>query len=204
MMEIYMFEALVTHTRLRIAFALLALCALGSPGRADRASNQAAKVHYEAGTKHYDLSEFADALAEFKEAYRLKPDPVFLFNIAQCHRLLKQPQDAISFYRSYLRRSPDAPNRTEVEGMIASLQDQIDHPPPVTPTPEPKVEPTPVPVAAEVVAAPPAPPKKQPIYKKWWLWTAVAGGVVAIGLGVGLGVGLTRGHAPNQFTGVTF
>lgn len=39
----------------------------------------------------------------------------------------------------------------------------------------------------ELIAAPP----KKPVYKRWYVWTAV-GLVVAAGVGVGLGVGLTR------------
>ena len=77
----------------------------------------------------------------------------------------------------------------------------------VAPAPAPEIAPTPAPVivvapAAEIVAAPP--PKPTPVYRKWWLWTAV-GAVVVVGLGVGLGVGLTRdGHTTPTFSGVAF
>jgi len=46
-----------------------------------------------------------------------------------------------------------------------------------------------------------APPKKTPVYKKWWLWTIV--GAVAVGAGVGLGVGLTT-QTNRTYPGVTF
>ena len=65
------------------------------------------------------------ALDDFKEAYRLKDDPVFLYNIAQCYRIMNKNEEALNFYRSYLRRAPDAPNRAEVETKIAALQDAI-------------------------------------------------------------------------------
>jgi hypothetical protein len=49
------------------------------------------------------------------------------------------------------------------------------------------------------------PPPRQPVYKKWWLWTIVVG-VVAVGVGVGLGVGLTSsaGYPGTMATNGTF
>ena len=104
-----------------ISFAFLCLClaAVPAPVRAEDAA--AAKAKYESGVQHYDLSEFEPALADFKEAYRNKPDPAFLYNIAQCHRRLGHTDDAIAFYQSYLRRAPDAKNREEVERRISEL-----------------------------------------------------------------------------------
>jgi tetratricopeptide (TPR) repeat protein len=87
--------------------------------RADDAA--VAKAKYESGVRHYDLSEWEPALLDFKEAYRNKPDPVFLYNIAQCHRKLGHAEEAITFYQTYLRRAPDANNREEVERRISEL-----------------------------------------------------------------------------------
>ena len=41
-------------------------------------------------------------------------DPVFLYNIAQCHRLLGENAEAVRFYRRYLEAAPAAsvPNVT--------------------------------------------------------------------------------------------
>src|SRR5688572_21912599 len=70
---------------------------------------------YQEGTQHYNLSEFEEAVAAYREAYRLRPDAVFLFNIAQSYRMLKRYAQAAQFYKSYLRVRPDASNRGEVE-----------------------------------------------------------------------------------------
>jgi len=51
---------------------------------------------------------------------------------------------------------------------------------------------TPAPAGALVSSAPP-PDKKTPLYKKWWLWTAVAA-VAVVGVGVGVGVAETTPH----------
>ena len=52
--------------------------------------------------------------------------PGFLYNIAQAYRRRRTPQKAIFFYKGYLRNSPKAHNRAEVEQKIAALQKQID------------------------------------------------------------------------------
>ena len=81
-----------------------------------------AKACYKRGRTHYQLGEYREALKEFKEAYRLKPDASFLYNIAQCHRQLGELADAIKFYGNYLREAPDAANRDEVERQVRELK----------------------------------------------------------------------------------
>ena len=155
-----------------------------------------ARAFFRTATQHYDLSEFAEALHDFKEAYRNFEDPSFLFNIAQCHRNLGQKEPAVRFFKVYLSKVPDAPNKAEVRDLIAKLElaladERKTQTAPPQGTLETKLpEPSPAPVA--VVAPSPAPIKAdKPVYKKWWLWTAV-GVVVAAGVGIGLGVGLSQ------------
>lgn len=167
----------------------LLLVLISIPAFADPAGNLA-REHYQKGTTLYELGKFHDAAVEYEEAYKAKSDPALLFNIGQAYRLAGEAKPAVTAYRSFLRKLPDAPNRVEVEAHIAKLQKQLDEQasPPPTVTPKPPWPETPV---APVVQAVP-PPKRTPVYKRWWLWTAV-GGVVAAGLAVGLGVGLTQG-----------
>ena len=194
--------------------ALTILLVLTSLTTARAENKAAARASFASGTSHYDLAEYEPALTDFKEAYRNFPDPNFLFNIAQCHRQLGQNDDAIRFYRTYLSKVPQAPNQREIRAMITKLeklsaeQRAAAPPPVVTPAPvvaaPPVVTPAPpvavVPAPVVVVAAAPA-PREKPLYKRWWLWTAV-GGAVAIGLGVGLGVGLS--HADNATASSSF
>jgi tetratricopeptide (TPR) repeat protein len=87
-----------------------------------RADGGDAKARYMSAQSHYNLNEFAEALQDFKEAYRIYPDPAFLFNIAQCERQLGDFDEAIKFYRSYLRNKPDATNAKEVQRKIDELK----------------------------------------------------------------------------------
>ncbi len=192
---------------------VLSLLTMAATARAE--DIEAAKAAYKAGAKHFNLGEYQPALERFKEAYRQHEDPLFLFNIAQCQRLLGHSSEAVLSFRAYLREAKHAGNRADVERLIEKLQQEIamqeeeKKQPPQSMTPEETAQqqqqqqvvvqpqPTPAPAVEVVVATAPA-PEKTPVYKKWWLWTAV--GVVAIGLGVGLGVGLSHSAYPSAST----
>ncbi len=166
-----------------------------------------ARQLYQRARQHYNLGEFADALRDFKEAYRNYEEPSLLFNIGQCERQLDHKREAAAAYRAYLRNAGDVPNRKEVEDIIALLDKAIadesaarkqpsQEPLPMPATPAPTGTPTTPPAesATAVTASATPAPARTPVYKRWWLWTAV--GVVAAGAAVGLGVGLTRTPAP--------
>ena len=190
-----------------------ATAAFGKPA-AQSPQTLEAKRQYELGIASFNLQEFDKAVLAFEEGYRLRPDPVFLYNLGQSHRLLGHHERAAYFYRAYLRTAPDATNRAEVEARVASLekllatQRDVAKPPdgtiaPTDPSTKPEPQPAPVVVAphdAVVVSA--TPRQKQPIYKKWWLWTIV--GVAAVGLGVGLGLGLTQTSASPSYPNLHF
>jgi tetratricopeptide (TPR) repeat protein len=168
--------------------------------RADNVS--LAREHYQKGTTLYELSKFGEAAAEYEEAYKAKPDPALLFNIGQAYRLAGKPEAALRSYRSYLHKLPDASNRVEVEAHIERLQKAIDEqakaaapPPPPAVVPAPSVAPS-GPASATAMGQPTlvAHAPREPIYRRWWLWTAV-GGAVAVGLTVGLVVGLVPNNA---------
>jgi hypothetical protein len=99
-----------------------------------------ARQLFQQGSKYYDLGQFDKAIEAWQQGYDQKPDPGFLYNIAQAHRQKQDAAKAIFFYKGYLRNSPKAHNRVEVEKRIAELQKQLDAgtPPPAnTTTPPP-------------------------------------------------------------------
>lgn len=179
--------------------AILALTEDVAHGQGGGDNAAAAKAHYATGVRHFDLSEFDKALAEFKDAYRNKPDPVFLYNIGQCHRKLGHTDEAITFYQSYLRRAPDAKNREEVERRIAELQSLREaETASIAKTSGDSSQPSPLSLqahqkaVAQTAASPvstaavefssqdqSAPQPGSAVYKRWWFWTAI--GAVAAG-----------------------
>jgi tetratricopeptide (TPR) repeat protein len=180
----------------------------------DESQVSAAKQHYAAATKFYDLAEYEGALREFKEAYRAVEDPAFLFNIAQCHRKLGHNQDAITFYRNYLRRAPQAANRAEVDRRIAELERAPSAPPPEppagnpTPAEDAQVAPLvldlPAPAAATspraeptLVASPAPAAAETPFYRRGWFW--IVTGVVVAGAATTIIVLSTRAESAGLF-----
>jgi tetratricopeptide (TPR) repeat protein len=85
----------------------------------------AAREHYQKGTSYYDLGRWTDAIKEFEAAYEIKNDPALLYNLAQSYRQAGNSEQALHFYRTYLRRVPKAPNRAEIEGRISQLEQLI-------------------------------------------------------------------------------
>ena len=192
--------------------ALAFLMVLGLATTTARADDVAlARQHYQKGTTLYELSKFSEAAAEYEEAYKAKPDPALLFNIGQAYRLAGKLEPALRSYRSYLHKLPDASNRAEVEAHIARLQQAIDEQakaksqPATAAAPAPALAPS-TPASATSLSQPTvvARAPRQPLYRRWWLWTAV-GGVVVAGLAVGLAVGLTPANAsgPTNTVGVS-
>ena len=97
----------------------------GAVGKVAEAETIAkAKALFAEGNQHYSLGEFDQAMASYSLAYRLKPLPAFLFNIAQCHRKLGHYKDAIAMYQNYLVGVPDAANKDVVESLIKEAKDR--------------------------------------------------------------------------------
>src|SRR5215831_19161982 len=117
-----------------------------------------ARAHFQQGDTFFKLDKYAAALQEFEQAYLAKQDPSFLYNIAQCHRLMGNRVEAIRFYKRYLTDAPTAANRPVAQKHIRDLESALgaeeltgSHPatPPPTPgppaTPPPRTPPTPTP-----------------------------------------------------------
>ena len=85
----------------------------------------AAKEHYTRGTSFYDLGRYDDAIKEFEAAYQLKNDPAFLYNLAQSYRQAGNHEQAVHFYKTYLRYVPKAPNRADIEEKIKSEEQLV-------------------------------------------------------------------------------
>jgi hypothetical protein len=56
----------------------------------------------------------------------LTGDPTILFNIAQAYRQARNYEKAIQFYRSYLNRTRNPPNRAALEARIAELNELVE------------------------------------------------------------------------------
>jgi hypothetical protein len=154
-----------------VVAALIALAA--RPAQAQDAEK--ARQLFQQGSKSYDLGQFDKAIEAWQQGYDQKPDPGFLYNIAQAYRQKQDAAKAIFFYKGYLRNSPKAHNRAEVEQKIAALQKQAGDtggttpptnttttPPPNTITPPPPNTTTPPGPTVTVTSADNPPPTTAP------------------------------------------
>src|ERR1700761_7389720 len=99
---------------------ILIMGALASSARADELGE--ARQHYQNAQRAAELGEYDVAVREYAAAFHYQDDPAFLYDLGQVHRLAGHVSEAVRFYRMYLIKAPDAPNRAEVLGKLEALQ----------------------------------------------------------------------------------
>jgi tetratricopeptide (TPR) repeat protein len=194
-----------------LAAVVIATAAFGIPGHAatDKAGSEKAREHFKSGEAFFKLEKYKEALDEYEQGYMARSDASFLYNIAQCHRLMGNKTAALRFYRRFLDEATRVPNRPMVEQHIRDLEKAlaaapVDPPPPSAP-PTP---PLPPPIDLSAPASSAGDPalvgtpasgadanatrsSDEPLTKRWWFWPAV--GVVAVGVGIGAYLALRGG-----------
>lgn len=177
--------------------AVIAILALSGVAHADPAS-AAMRDHYNRGSTLFDLGRFGEAAREFEAAYEAKNDPALLYNIGQAYRADHDYAKALVAYRAFLRKSDDQSRRPEVETRIEELQQLVNEQNAKGRSPAPASAPDAPPESASVAPRQTpglelrsgAPAKtREPMYKKWWVWTIV--GVAAAGAATGVALALT-------------
>lgn len=167
-----------------------------------------AKQLYSEGVTEYNLGHYDQALTAFEMGYRVKQDSAFLFNIAQCQRMLNRYQDAERTYRAYLRENSTLPDSTrdQIQKLIADMQraqeEQRAKQPPTGTQPPGPTQPVETTALSKSAASTPRSQEltqnlqtartdtRRPVYKKPWFWATVIGGAVVVATGVALAVTL--------------
>jgi len=127
----------------------MAVLVAAGPATGADPKTERAREHFQLGDAYFKLEKYASALQEFEQAYLAKPDASFLYNIAQCHRLMGSRVEAVRFYRRYINEAPNAANRGVAEKHIKELETSLvdtpapsGHSPPIIPPPGPSSSPT--------------------------------------------------------------
>jgi tetratricopeptide (TPR) repeat protein len=171
----------------------------GGAGKSDARSQ--AKAAVEKAQVDYKLGRFQDALDGYRRAYELYQAPVLLFDIAQCHRNLGDPDKAIFFFEGYLREEtrPEPERRKLTQDLIDELRGQVQRQRaaamaaaaarPTTPAPRPirprvkleAIDQTRANTAPTLARAPEPASRRQQrsIATRWWFWTAIGGALAA-------------------------
>jgi hypothetical protein len=113
------------------------------------------------GVRLYQAGDGRGAEKAFKAGFALGHDPAFLVRLGEAQELAGAPREAADTYARYLRETPDASDRADIEARVARLTPAAV---PAAPAPSAEVPGElaapgqPAPGAPEVVVAAPPPP----------------------------------------------
>src|SRR6476659_7516997 len=107
--------------RLWAAIPILLWCAIAG---ADARQDQAARDAFKVGRAAYESGDYQLAYDKFKESFQLSHEPALLYNIASALQGLKRPHEAAEALRSFLRLSPNDPNKDRIDKRIATLEEE--------------------------------------------------------------------------------
>ena len=147
---------------------------------------------------------FEEAQRTYERAYQRRADPTLLFNLARVLHKAGRPAIAVIYYQKFLdvRGPVNSDERRKVQEYLKQAQAEADGQTPPSPASAPVGEPSGANPSKAVSAASPSsstsatsqaataasPSSDTPLYRKWWLWTAVGAGagILIIGLAAGL------------------
>jgi tetratricopeptide (TPR) repeat protein len=170
---------------MRLIVALIAALTAALPSPSIRAAEEPAaptSPHAEAarlfqeGNVLYEQGHYDEAVARFRAANRLAPDPLTIFAIAQAQRLAGDCR-ALQSYAAFLAAAPDTRLTVVAETHMADLAGRCPPERPVAQVSSPPRPATSVVVDTSRTAAGRV-EDTPPVHRRWWLWT-LAGAVVA-------------------------
>src|SRR5687768_17730721 len=116
--------------------ALAVVLAFATPVAAQPKKAEA-EAAYKEGQARYLKEDYDGAAAQFKLAYELDPDAVYLFNAAQAYRLAKKCAQARDFYQRFLDQTKNPPNADAVKAYIVEVDECAKNQPVSLPPAEP-------------------------------------------------------------------
>jgi len=158
----------------RCATALIAvgvvLLTIGGPGTATaspggRAPTTEEQKLFAEGVRLYQAGDGRGAERAFKAGFAIGHDTAFLVRMGEAQELAGAPREAAESYARYLRETPDASDRADIDARLGRL-----NPPAATPAPAPNPDlpgelarpgestPSAAPPSPGATPAPPAPP----------------------------------------------
>jgi hypothetical protein len=182
--------------------------ALDPATRAER--DKQARVEFEHGRKAFDEGDYRGAWGFFHNAYRLSGRAQLLYNIGQTADRLGRDTEALTAFRMYLERLPNADNKRDVQNRIHALEERVkdaERVPAPPGTGEAEAQPSaadttttqsPSPPPAAAPPAPPPPPKAaepRPTRQGFYL---------RVGLGIGLRSDGISGGTTGTVSGIGF
>lgn len=159
-------------------------------------SDSVCRGRYDKAVLLFEGGRYEAALPEFQAAYDRRQMPWLLINIGRTLHRLGRPKEALDHYERYKQAEPrpDAETQERLEKYISQAKALADTSGPQTAQPS---------QTTNLSAAPTGTGSEAPLYKKWWFWAAVGGGVVGVALITGIAVGASRPSGNGLPEGVT-
>src|SRR5579859_2026268 len=110
---------------LLLGFGTVAIAEPKEPARTSEVRDLA-KRHYELGDNAFRLGDFQVAADHFKEAYRLYPTPLLLWNLAQTYRQLGEHKQALFFYKQFVAADNSGTEHDAAMKRIKELEELIE------------------------------------------------------------------------------
>lgn len=181
----------VINLVLALAWCGVAVADEGSASVIQRADPGLARGQAEMAIRLYNLQRWSEARSYFQSSYFNDPQPMILFDIAQCYRQEKRYNEAAHAYRSYLAQTPpDATNRVlarrlaqDCEEAANKAQQAQDAPPPTSLAAAAWPAPSEAAPATTTVTAKPRAESRRPWYKSGLGWGLAGGGAAAVIVG---------------------
>lgn len=145
------------------------------------------KKHYQYGFSLSEAEQYEAALVSYQSAYARVPAPLLLLSIGRMQHKCRRPEQAVETYKKLLSNPLPPSDRVFEESAQRYLREaeveiQGQHPP----TPPPPT------VDGTQPSKSPSGETTTPLYKKWWLWTAVGAAAAGIIIGASVGAYATR------------
>lgn len=108
-----------------IVCAVSAFLVAPRSARADETTEKQAYSLFERGEAAYESGRFDEAIALLSESYKLKPEPVLLYNLGRAYEGIGDLAAAARHYEQFIAANPTTPDRGALEHRIATLRRQL-------------------------------------------------------------------------------
>jgi tetratricopeptide (TPR) repeat protein len=171
-----------------LVFVMTEVRAQSQPSLPDCRSDPTCFSIYMQARQQSDQGNLSEALRLYRAAYEVRADPGILFSIARVLHKQGQHPEAAVFYRRFIDSPLDQPEqKRKAQEYLGQIQ---------------AAGPRQALTSGGITLLPPQPPtssqlaaarssEDKPVYKRWWFWTAIGCGIVAI-TAVSLGIGISQ------------
>ena len=115
----------MSMSMLRTMLVLLGLFLLQHPAFAEIETAPESAQHLGKARQLFEEQKYSAAAAELREAYRITPNPIFLFNAGQSYRKAEDKAQALTMYQLFVEKAPDSKLAAEARGYISELESAI-------------------------------------------------------------------------------